>query len=276
MKNVVVPVDFSPYSLSAAKAGAFLARKTSSKLHLVHVVQGPENWHKMSVRNRQKNPGMETRMVEATMQLEDFTKNSLFNGLKVASHLITGIAHEQVKKFAGANNADLIIMGAHGAGESRNVFLGSTAQKVLRAAPCPVLSVKVDFEPTSVKNILFASDFQPNASDALDIVSEIAVALNAGIDLAYINTPADFVNSDNIEERMLRAQPSKKGIAVNRIVYNHFEKDRGIIEAAKRQGAGMIAMVTRNRRGKPTYSFGITESVLFFSEVPVLSMIIRK
>lgn len=276
MKNIVIPVDFSPYSRSATRAGAFLARKTSSQLHLLHIVQGPENWDKMSVRNRQNNPDMETRMVDAAMKLEDFARNSLFEHLKVATHLKTGIAHEQIVNFARVNKADLIVMGAHGAGESRNVFLGSTAQKVLRAAPCPVLSVKVDFEPTSVKNILFPSDFQPNAANALEMISEIAAALNAGIDLAFINTPADFVDSNEIEERMLRTQPAKKGITVNRIVYNDHEKDRGIIEAAKRQGAGMIAMVTRNRRGKPEYSFGITESVLFFSEVPVLSMIIRK
>jgi hypothetical protein len=54
----------------------------------------------------------------------------------------------------------LIVIGAHGVGESNNAFIGSTAQKVLRTTSCPVLSVKKDFKPSFIKKILFTSDFE--------------------------------------------------------------------------------------------------------------------
>lgn len=275
MKNIVIPIDFSPYSNSAARTGAFLARKTYSRLHLLHVVAGPENWDRMSVSDRQKNPEVETRMVENTMRLEKFAKDPMFEDINVATHVKTGIAHERIVSFSRTHKADLIIIGAHGTGESGAIFVGSTAQKVLRVASCPVLSVKLNFDPASVKNILFPSDFEENVTDALDIVSELAVAVHAGIDLTFINTPANFVDSGASEQRMLAIQPKKDGVEINRFVYNHYQKDNGIIQAAKERGAGLIAMVTHNRKGKPAYSFGITESVLFLSDVPVLSMIVK-
>lgn len=275
MKNIVIPIDFSPYSNSAARTGAFLSRKTYSRLHLLHVVAGPENWDRMSVSDRQKNPEVETRMVENTMRLEKFAKDPMFEDINVATHVKTGIAHERIVSFSRTHKADLIIIGAHGTGESGAIFVGSTAQKVLRVASCPVLSVKLNFDPASVKNILFPSDFEENVTDALDIVSELAVAVHAGIDLTFINTPANFVDSGASEQRMLAIQPKKDGVEINRFVYNHYQKDNGIIQAAKERGAGLIAMVTHNRKGKPAYSFGITESVLFLSDVPVLSMIVK-
>lgn len=275
MKNIVIPIDFSSHSLSAAKTGAFLARKTYARLHLLHVVAGPENWDLMSVSDQQKNPGVETRMVGETMRLEKFAKDPIFEDVNLVTHVKTGIAHERIVSFSKTHKADLIIMGAYGTGESGAIFIGSTAQKVLRVASCPVLSVKVDFEPSSVKNILFASDFENNGDDALAIVSELAHAVGAGIDLTFINTPANFVDSDTSEERMLAIKPKNSGIKINRLVFNHRQKDTGIVQAANKTDAGMIAMVTHNRRGKPAYSFGITESVLFHSEIPVLSMIVK-
>lgn len=276
MKNIIIPVDFSDHSRTAAETGAFLAGRTYARLYLLHVVAGPENWSQMSVENRQKNPEVESRIVEATMRLEEFAKSRVFNGLNAVPVVKTGIADERIVSFSLATNADLIVIGAHGSGESDPVFIGSTAQKVLRASMCPVLSVKTSFDPAKVKRILFPSDFEENATDALDFVSELAIAMNASVDLTFIDTPSDFLDSNVIEQRMARVHHGKPGVVINRFIYNHRDKDKGIIEAARKRGAGLIAMLTHYRKGKPAYSFGITESVLFLTDAAVLSAIVRK
>ncbi|HEX7014305.1 MAG TPA: universal stress protein [Cyclobacteriaceae bacterium] len=276
MKNIVIPVDFSDHSRSAAYTGAFLALKSYARIHLLHVVQGPENWSKLTVENRKKHPEVESRIVEVNKQLEELSRDAMFHGLNVVTQVKTGIAHERIVSYAQATNADLVIIGAHGADESDPVFIGSTAQKVMRAASCPVLSVKKNFNPGGVKHILFASDFEENVSDALNFVTELAVAMNTSIDLAFINTPGHFVDSETIERRMLDVQPKKPGVVINHFVYNHYDKDRGIIEAARKRQAGVIAMITHNRKGKAPYSFGITESVLFLADAGVLSVIVKK
>lgn len=276
MKNIIIPVDFSEHARTAAETGAFLARRTYARLYLLHVVPGPENWGQLSVENRQKNPEVEARIVEATIRLEKFAKDRMFSGLNVVPQVKTGTADERIVSFALATNADLIVMGAHGTGDSDPAFVGSTAQKVLRVSTCPVLSVKTSFDPAKVKRILFPSDFEENATDALDFVTELAVAMNASVDLTFIDTPTDFLDTNVIEQRMANVHHGKPGVVINRFVYNHREKDKGIVEAARKRGAGMIAMLTHDRRGKPAYSFGITESVLFLTDVAVLSAIVRK
>jgi nucleotide-binding universal stress UspA family protein len=276
MKNIVIPVDFSEHSRTAAKAGAYLARKTYARIHLLHVVYGPENWNQLSVENQQKYPEVESRIVEAGMKLEKLAQEAIFSGLNVVTQVKTGIPHERVISFATATNADLIVMGAHGLGDSDPVYIGSTTQKVIRAASCPVLSVKTKFDPASVKRILFASDFEENVSEAIDFVTELAIALDTTIDFAFVNTPGHFVDTETIEQRMRKAQPAKPGVTIDHFVYNHHEKDRGIIEAAKKRGAGVIAMITHDRKRKPPYSFGITESVLFLADSGVISVIVKK
>jgi len=276
MKNIIIPVDFSKHSDAAMKAGAHLARKTFARLHLLHVVLGPENWDKMSVEYRQKHPQVESQIVEASMKLEEIGKDPMFQGLNVVPQVKTGLAHERIVSFADATNADLIIMGAHGAGDPKPVYIGSTAQKVIRRAKCPVLSVKTNFDPTKVKHILFASDFEEDVSEALQFITELAVAMETSIDLTFVNTPGHFVDTETIEQRMREATPEKPGIVINQYVYNHYDKDRGIVEAAKKREAGVIAMITHERKRKPPYSFGITESVLFLADAAVISVIVKK
>ena len=276
MKNILVPIDFSNHSKSAVKTAAFLAGKTDAQLHLLHVVPGPENWEIMPVAHQQENPEMESRMLKASLKMENFSKDSLFRDRMVLTHVKTGIAHERIVSVAKSEKVDLIVIGAHGAGESQSIFIGSTAQKVLRTASCPVLSVKENFSPTSIGKILFASDFEEDITSELTTVSDLGASLKANVELTFINTPSNFVDTEISEQRMKKVLPAESEFKFEQYIYNHHNKEQGILNAAQQRGAGMIAMVTHNRRGKPGYSLGITEALLFSSDVPVLSMVLKR
>src|SRR5690606_41663304 len=87
MKNIVIPVDFSEHSRTAAKTGAYLARKTYARIHLLHVVYGPENWNQLTVENRQKHPDVEARIVEAGMKLDKLSQGPALQGLNVVTQV---------------------------------------------------------------------------------------------------------------------------------------------------------------------------------------------
>lgn len=276
MKNILIPVDFSVNSISAAKTAAFLTRKINAKLHVLHVVTGTAEWTKLAVKVQQEFPEMESRMVESQMKLEKFCNQKFLSGLNLITHVKSGTPYEEILATAKSEKIDLIVMGAHGAGESHSVFIGSTVQKIMRTTPCPVLSVKKDFKPTAIRKILFPSDFEENIKDALSTVSLLANQLKASIDLAFVNTPGNFADNDTIEARIQKFLPSSNGVKYGKVVYNDFNKEEGIIKIAKRQHANIIAMVTHNRKGKPGYLLGITESLLFHAEIPVLSITLNK
>lgn len=276
MKKILIPIDFSPYAASAARTGLFLARRTGAELHFLHVVSGPEDWNRMSVRRQQEDPEMEGRMVDAQIKLEKFATNTIFKGIELITHIRTGVPYQQIIELADEEKTDLIIVGAHGEGESNTVFIGSTAQRVLRVAPCPVLSVKKNFTPSSFKRILFPSDFEENVNPAFRNVSKLAALLKGSIALTFINTPGNFVDSESIEKRMKKFLIPRDEIKIHALVYNDYNKETGIANAAKKANANMIAMVTHNRKGKPGYLLGITETLLFHTETPVLSIVLNE
>jgi nucleotide-binding universal stress UspA family protein len=276
MKNILVPIDFSVNSTSAVKTAAFLAQNLNAQIHLLHVVAGTSEWMKLPVKVQQEYPEIETKMTESRIRLEKFSKQSFLDGMNPMLYIKTGTPYEEITAHAKSKKIDLIVMGAHGIGESINVFIGSTAQKVLRTASCPVLSVKKDFKPSSIKKILFTSDFEEIIQDALNTVSKFADRLKAAIDLAFVNTPVDFSDNDTIEGRMQKFLPSGRGAKYTKLIYNDFDKETGILKIAKKQSANIIAMVTHYRKGKPGYLIGITESLLFHADVPVLSITLSK
>lgn len=273
MKNIVVPIDFSPYSISAAKTGVFLSQKTGAQLNLLHVASAPSDWNRMPVKAQQEYPEIENRMVEAEIKLDAFAAGSLFKNVKTNTHVYAGLAYDQIVQFVKTYKMDLIIMGAHGSGESDGLFIGSTAQRVMRLASCPVLSVKKDYPLTSVKNILFPSNFEEDTLGNLNLIKNFASYLQSAINLVYVNTPNNFMDSETMEKRIEKFIPVQKAVKFHSYVYNDFERERGILKFAENKKMDLITMVTHNRKDKPKYVIGITETILFHSNIPVLSMV---
>jgi nucleotide-binding universal stress UspA family protein len=275
MKNILVPIDFSVFSESAAKMGVFLAKKTGAQLHLMHVANAPADWTSMSVEAQQEYPEIEGRMVEAEIKLDKFAASPLFKGLSVITYVYAGAPYDQILQFIESYKMDLVIMGAHGAGETYGMFIGSTAQRVIRASVCPVLSVKKDYAPKTIKKILFPSDFEESNKPLFNVVKDFAEVLKADVSLLFVNTPASFADDETANDRLASFMPPQNEIKFKGFVYNAIEKERGIINFSEKQHIDLIAMTTHNRKGKPNYLLGITETVLFHADVPVLSIVVQ-
>jgi len=210
MKNILVPIDFSSSSVSASKMGAYLAKKTGATLHLLHVANIPVGWANQSLKERQKNPALEKRFADAEAKLRKFSKSPIFKSISVTISIKGDVAFEQILTFVKANQIHLIVMGAHGAGVTAGLFIGSTAQRVLRMASCPVLSVKRNYIPKDIRKIVFASDFEGKITQPVNTIKKLATNLKASIDLLYVNTPTRFKNSVELTKRMNAAVRTQK------------------------------------------------------------------
>jgi nucleotide-binding universal stress UspA family protein len=274
MKNILVPIDFSPYSLSAAKAAVAIARKTGGNIHLLHLAKIPVGWHKLAVSTQQKYPALEVALVDARIKLEKFSKQAIFKDRNLFTHVHGGVPFEQIVLFAKKNKIDLIVMGVHGAGDTELKYIGSTAQKVIRMAHCPVLGVKKNFTFGPIKKILFASNFDENVNPIINTIKNLATDVGANIDLAYVNTPHHFVDDNTMEARMKQFTIVQKQVKFHHVIQNSAEKDEGILTCAKKRNAQIISMATHLRKQKAGYLVGITDSILFRSKLPVLSFVI--
>jgi nucleotide-binding universal stress UspA family protein len=147
IKKILVPTDFSAPSRRAMDYAAVLAKDSGAEILLLHVIESlpysvTDTLHVIDHR----------RALEKTAGalLENLRDELGEKELAVNTRLASGTAYDEVLKVARREKADLIVMGTHGRTGMSHLFLGSVAEKVVRLAACPVLTVP-DRAPARVK-----------------------------------------------------------------------------------------------------------------------------
>ncbi len=143
---VVVPYDFSEHARAALGEAEDLARRLGADLHLVHVMQSPIYLYSFAYAGEAAAVAPPIDMTEirndALKSLREVIAEIDIPG-KVEPHVFEGAnIAETLRATAEDLNADLIVMGTHGRTGLAHVFLGSVAERTLRIAPCPVLTVQ--------------------------------------------------------------------------------------------------------------------------------------
>ena len=135
LKQILVATDFSDASEVAIDYGRALARTFGASLHLLHVM---ENLflHPVPVDPYRLKAAAAKRLGE---RLTDDDRAALHANAVLET---SDNPAEEIVKYAGAHNIDLIVMGTHGRGAIAQLLVGSVAEKVVRTAPCPVLTVR--------------------------------------------------------------------------------------------------------------------------------------
>jgi len=142
LKKVLVPVDFSDTSDVALRYGKALAGAFGASLHVIHVVQEPyaQPWaveaYGFSMATLQ-----EDWIKEANTKLESVLTADDRRALKATATTILGHPVSEILRFATDERVELIVMGTHGRGPLGHMVMGSVAERVVRHAPCPVLTV---------------------------------------------------------------------------------------------------------------------------------------
>lgn len=142
IKRILLPTDLSNASISAFKYAKSIAEKYGASIYVLHVLENIPPVlaiHALDLTIERVEKNMEEN---ARRQLEKIVKENLKTKNKVQLFIRKGIVDEEIVKFADAKKIDLIIMGTHGRTGIEYTLLGSIAEKVVRKAKCPVLTVK--------------------------------------------------------------------------------------------------------------------------------------
>lgn len=142
MDRILCPVDFSPSSDYALQYALDLARMFGAQLTLLHVVEMPflpsyamAGVPDLSLPLEQIEEGARkglARLAEQCGKKHD----------KVTTELRTGTAFMEIISYAREIKADLVVVGTHGRTGLSHLIIGSVAERVVRKAPCPVLSIR--------------------------------------------------------------------------------------------------------------------------------------
>jgi len=152
IKKILVPIDFSDYSKNALKYATQFAKQFNAKIYLVYVVEPmiyPADFSMGQVAIPSTDIDLHSRAEE---ELKKLSKDIVNGNSRVEILIKTGKPFVEIIEAASANDIDLIIIATHGHTGVEHLLFGSTAEKVVRKAPCPVLTLR---EP--VKGFQFAS-----------------------------------------------------------------------------------------------------------------------
>jgi universal stress protein A len=138
--RILVPIDFSEHSGRALRYAETLAERLGATLHLVHAIEMPAMW------------GSETYTVDLGTLLDEMTADATRRmaecragvpaALSATSGVELGRPAEVIAQAALDSRADLVVMGTHGRSGLSHLMMGSVAERIIRTAPCPVLTVR--------------------------------------------------------------------------------------------------------------------------------------
>ena len=143
-KSILWPTDFSPRSIKGAQCARAMCDAFDARLHAVHIA--PILVWSSPTLPMMSGGDMLVTTTDVVTPAKDALRNLIAKQFprltKITTHVTSGNAWYEICLYAEQNNIDMIVMATHGLTGAKRLFLGSTAERVVRHAPCPVLTVK--------------------------------------------------------------------------------------------------------------------------------------
>jgi nucleotide-binding universal stress UspA family protein len=192
VRNILVPLDFSPASMQALDYAVSLAKQFRATIHLLHV-HPPDEAASM--------PGAAHVLLQSAEAIERL--NAELTGIHrervelfcpECCHIRGGRPYQEIIRLAREISADLIVLSTRGHSGLKHLLLGSTAEQVVRSAPCPVLVArkrrsKASPEAFAIRTILVSTDFSQCALAGVEYAAFLARTLGATLRLFHAIYP---------------------------------------------------------------------------------------
>ena len=150
LKNILVATDFSEPSRVALEHGKRLARSYDAALHVLHVIKQVPTYYGSEV-------GLAVARIEQSMEIaaQRKLKSAVGNDndlwVRTSTSRAPNVAHA-INEYARANDIDLVVVGTHGRGAVSRFLMGSVAERIVRSAPSPVLTVHAHVDSSLLQN----------------------------------------------------------------------------------------------------------------------------
>jgi len=260
--TILVPYDFSDCATDALRVAAKLARKTGAIIDVVHLYEQMTDFH---TENRRIREDIESR-------LEQVPELPFMKGVELRKFMLRQLGLTEIFKNERLQQADLVVMGSHGATGLRGI-VGSNTQRIVRQAPMPVLVIKHRIEDFDVKDMVYASNFTDQDVEKFHAFQPVVELFAPRIHLLKVNTPRSFERTDDSNrafDRFLQRYGLKKYTVS---IYNDLSIEEGILNFAKGIDADLIAMATHGRTGFfHVVNGSLTEDIVNHTNFPVLSV----
>lgn len=270
--KILVPVDFSEQSLIALSQSYNLAKKIDAELVLLYVIE-------------EVNP-LVKRMYRELNEIKGAVENNLKNlaeeksketGLVFSIEIEEGKIYNKIVEVAEKINARFIVMGTKGNENSK--FIGSNANKVVKTAPCPVITIKGQQHKKGCDKIVLPLDLTKETSDKVNQAIEIAELFTAEIFIMSVlqTGKEEIVNKLKDQLLMVRQYIENRGVKctaeIVKILKSEESLANALIKYAEKIEADLLMIMTQQEKDiKELFIGSKAKEVINNSEIPVLSI----
>jgi len=284
MKKILVPTDFHKPAQWACEVAGIIADQLNAEITLLNIIEQPYS-ESFNIEGEMHldTDAWEDRLY--TMKLIETSKNKLAEaaarleekGITVKQELRMGNPYHGIRTLITDHQVDLIVMGTSSDEVWEGVTVGSNAERVVRFAACPVLTVHNrcgDF--TSITDIVYATSLSEDENTFSNVVKQAQSIFNATVHLVRINTPMNFLPDDKVKKLMQGFATKNKIQNYTLNTFSDYNEEQGIVHFANAVNAGLIAMATHGRTGIARVLAGsIAEDVVSRSIRPVLTGVVK-
>lgn len=271
---ILLPTDFQQPARRGYAYALKLATVLGTRLDLVHVIKTISESAQVTPDNR----SLHSLRTTALLELARMTRTAHEAGIRADHSLLYGIPMDCILERATRVHARLIVMGTHGRTGWDRMRLGSTAQAVVREAPCPVLTLQEivardsfrHHAKVTLERWLVATDFSPCADRVLRYVAELAGELGAQVCVVHASDEGEAHSLARRKLNRIIRELERDGIRAENVSVAG-DPVQVILQQAAVWQADVIAVGTQGRTGLRRLVLGsVAEAVLGRAGCPVL------
>ena len=281
MIHILIPYDFSKMATHALDFVTQL-RSPYTKLHLtlIHVIEYPLNTSVGTLgggmdplSDYQNQVYFRDFVEQKKVKLERIKDKLSSPSYSIDTRVAVGVIFREISQVIEELKPDLLVMGSSGTSGWEEFWIGSTTEKIVRTATCPVLTIKGETDPQSLKKIVFASNFKEMDVGVAARIKTMQLLFNSEFYFVSITTPGDFMTNREVDATLEKCITKFKFEKIHTQIYNSVSEESGILEFADDIGADLIAMTTHGRTGILHLLTGsIAEDVVNHSKRPVWTL----
>ena len=272
MKRIVVPTDYSECSKMAISAAVAIAEKHGgAEITLVHVVDQVLTGYYGVV---ELSSALEAMSKASEEQLHRFTEEvkNAHPQASIKPYLIFNAPITIITYDDDLNDTDLIVMGSHGASGVKELFVGSTAERIIRNAKCPVLVVKKDRPFSPPKKVVVVSNFDERVQFNFHEVMDLLEPYGATYHLISVITPEHFMPSEVVLKNMDSFAEENDIKNFEKHLSSHYTIESGLKDLLSKDEFDVMVMLTHGYKGLEHFIKGsITEDLANHLKIPFLT-----
>lgn len=275
INKILVPIDFSEVSLNALETALAISKRQLATLTLIHVI---ENKYTLYPPEAGGFPGnILSEIIEgANESLNELAKNIRLKMDVVVNHIVlSGNAADEICRWALHKEIDLIVMGTHGSSGFREFFVGSNAYRVVKNAPCPIMTIPGTNQWVDFKKILFPIRPVPHALDKYEVVRPIIRKNGSSLSIVGVvqkNNLEGFVEMKALVDAV-RKNIEEDDVTCESEVYHCENVSRQVLDIANLEQPDLIVITATLDTSFQDFFLGpYTQDIVNHAQFPVLSI----